>query len=71
MPKTCRVARLNEPMSEEVAFLDEATIDDVLAHFGESLAKGESLAIDGETVNGQDIAKDGDRIFIVPSTTGM
>lgn len=70
MPKTARVGRLGHAVTEEVAFPDNATIDDVLAHFGEEVQKGESLAINGEPVTGKDEIESGDTIFIVPSTTG-
>lgn len=70
MPKTARVGRLGHAVTGEVAFPEKATIDDALAHFGEEVAKGESLAIDGEPVTGKDEFDNGDTIFIVPSTTG-
>jgi len=70
MPKLGRIARLGQKASEEVAFPSNATIDDLLAHFGENLSKGESLAIDGTPVDGDDEFDDGDVVYIVASTTG-
>jgi len=69
LPKTIRVARLGHtPM--EFAVPDNATIDDVLALADLTLAKGESLAIDGEPVSRSDVPEDGETVYIVPSGTG-
>ena len=57
-------------MSVEYALDEDATLNDLLSVSGESLEKGESLQIDGEIVEGSHVFEDGEKVYIVPSTTG-
>lgn len=68
--KRVSVARLGEEVPPERAFGADATVDEVLAGFGVTLDKGETLAINGETVKGNDTPQNGETIYISPSTTG-
>ncbi len=70
MPKTGRIGRLNGTMSEDYVVDEDATINDLLATSEESLEKGEALQIDGEVVDGDYVFADGEKVYIVPSTTG-
>jgi len=68
--KSVTVARFGEEVPPYKAFDKDASVNDVLSAFGESLDKGESLAINGQTVKGSSIPEDKDTIYIAPSTTG-
>jgi len=68
--KKVTVARLNDDVPAPKAFGEQATVDDVLNAYGIEIEKGETLAIDGSSVNGQTIPDDGDCIYISPSSTG-
>lgn len=70
MPKIARIARLGQAVSEFHSFPDGAVVDDVVAHFNEKVAKGETLAIDGDPVEGDYDFEDESTVHIVASTTG-
>ena len=70
MPKSVTVARLNDDVPTPKAFGDDATVDDVLNAYGVELEKGETLAINGKSINGSHKPLNGDCIYISPSSTG-
>jgi len=74
MGKKANIGRYGQPISETIAFPDDATVNDVLAHFKEHIVKGETLHIDGDSVEGDyEFENDGEQattIYIVPNTTG-
>ncbi len=49
---------------------EDSTVDDLLSAHSEALKKGETLSIDGETVESDYELGDGDEVIIFPSTTG-
>jgi len=70
MGKSVSVARLNEEVPAPRAFADNATVNDVLNAYDVELEKGETLAINGTSVNGSHKPRNGETIYISPSTTG-
>ena len=68
--KTAEIGRSGGRLCKYSNDDDEATIADLLGQAGETLKKGETLTIDGETVKGSTVFDDGDEIIIMPSTTG-
>jgi hypothetical protein len=70
MGKAFKVGRFGEPMSQEYSLPDDATVNDAIAAVGMTVAKGETLAIDGTSVKGNYVFEDGDRIFIASNATG-
>ena len=69
MGKTVSIGRLGEEI-RTFALDDNATVDDLLAVAGITLEKGESLAVDGESVRGSYVPENGETVYIVPSITG-
>jgi sulfur carrier protein ThiS len=55
---------------KEYALNAGSTIGDLLNAAGITLARGESLAINGCTVRTSRRLRDGDRVFVVPSVSG-
>jgi len=72
MGKRVTVARLGseEDVPPYKPFENDATVNDILDAFGVDLAKGETLAIDGKSINGNHKPEDEDVIYVSPSTTG-
>ena len=70
MGKSFKVGRYGQTMSDEFCLGNDATVDDAIATAGFTVEKGETLAIDGETVKGSYEFEDCDKIFIAPSTSG-
>jgi len=68
--KSFKIGRFGSAMSEEIALPGNATINDAIAAADITVVKGETLAIDGEAVSGNYQFEDGDKIYVVPSTTG-
>jgi hypothetical protein len=67
--KSAKIGRFGSQL-KEYAFDDSETVNDLLAAAGETLKKGETLTINGETVRGKDQFDDGDVVIIEASTTG-
>lgn len=67
--KTVKIGRFGVPL-QEIAFEDSETVNDALAAINETLKKGETLTINGETVRGSYVFEDGDTVIIEASTTG-
>jgi hypothetical protein len=67
--KSIKIGRFGVPL-QEIAFEDSETVNDALAAINETLKKGETLTISGETVRGSYIFEDGDVVIIEASTTG-
>jgi len=70
MGKSVSVARLNEEVPRPMALGENATVDDFLNAYEIELEKGETLAINGTSVNGSHKPRNGETIYISPSTTG-
>ncbi len=67
--KTIKIGRFGQPL-KEIAFADGEDVNDVLAAAKETLKKGETLTVDGETVRGSYVPQDEETIIIEASTTG-
>jgi hypothetical protein len=67
--KTVKIGRFGQPL-KEIAFADGENVNNALAAAGETLKKGETLTINGETVRGSYVFEDQDTIIIEASTTG-
>jgi hypothetical protein len=67
--KTVKIGRFGQQL-KEIAFSDGENVNDALTAAKETLKKGETLTIDGETVRGSYVFEDGDVIIIEASTTG-
>ena len=61
---------MGETVPEYIAFENDADVDTVLSAFDVDLEKGETLAINGESVDGKTIPEDGQVVYISPSSTG-
>jgi len=70
MGKRVTVARLNDDVPNPKAFGANATVNDILNAFDIELEKGETLAINGVSVDGRTKPNDGECIYISPSSTG-
>jgi hypothetical protein len=66
------VASIGRPNGKvcDYALTDGADVNDLLAAAGETLKKGETLTVDGETVKGTEELYNGEVVIIEPSTTG-
>ena len=71
MPRTkiAKIGRFGGRMCD-YSLAEDATYEDLLAVGNETLKKGETLTVNGETVDVEDEVEDGDEVVIVPSTTG-
>ena len=67
--KTAKIARINGAV-QEFAFADGETVADLLTAAGETLKKGETITLDGDTVDKDYVYDAADEFVIVPSTTG-
>lgn len=67
--KQAKIGRFGKPL-QEFAFQDGETVNDLLTAAGETLKKGETLTIDGETVRGNYVFQDEDVVMIEASVTG-
>ena len=67
--KTAKIGRFGGRVCE-YALDDDADVNDLLTAASESLVKGETLSIDGETVTSGYDFDDADIVIIMPSTTG-
>ena len=67
--KTGEVGRFGTRVCK-YALDDDATVEDLLAAASETLKKGETLSVDGETVEADYDFNDGETVVIMPSTTG-
>ena len=54
----------------EFALPANATVEDLLTAAGEKLKKGETITLDGDTIDADYEYSAGDEFVIVPSTTG-
>jgi hypothetical protein len=67
--KIAKIGRMNGRICE-FALPIKATVEDLLTAAGETLKKGETITLDGETVDSDYDFDAGDEFVIVPSTTG-
>ncbi len=69
MTKVGKIARLGQRACE---FLleDDATVNDLVAAANETIVKGETFSVAGETVKGSYNFDNGDLVEISPSTSG-
>jgi len=65
-----KIARIGE-RSEEYALTPGSTVEDLLDASGMSLLKDEEIQINGSPADEDTPLRDGDRVFIVPSTTNL
>ena len=69
MTKSAKIGRFGSQLREFV-FEDSETVNDLLAAANETLKKGETLTVSGETVRGSYVFENEDVIIIESSTTG-
>ena len=68
--KNAKIGRYGGRICEYALEDDDATYADLLAVAGETLKKGETLTVSGETVRAKDVFNDEDQVIIEASTTG-
>jgi hypothetical protein len=70
MPKTAKIGRVNQAMSDELSFEDGATVADALSAAEITTVKGETISINGRVVSDTYVFADNAKIYVLPSTTG-
>ncbi len=67
--KSAKIGRFGSQL-REYSFEDGEDVNALLSAAGETLKKGETLTVDGETVRGSYVFENSDVIIIEASTTG-
>jgi len=64
-----KIARIGE-RSEELALREGSTVEDLLDAADMQLVSGEKIQINGAPADIDTVLRDGDRVFLVPPSTG-